>query len=118
LNTYFSKNDLLITIINDCSTDNQDYDDIKILFNNFYDIEILKTPINSGPGIARQYGLDHMSRQLDYITFIDAGDIIYSSFEFVRYLNMISNNPDVLVFSAAHQTEEADGSIVYTDAFN
>lgn len=117
LSNYLQDN-LYITVINDCSTDGEDYNKIKDLFADFYNIEILQTPENGGPGVARQYGLDHLSHETDYITFIDAGDIVYSSVEFIRYLNVIEQNPDAMVFSAAHQTENPDGSISYTDPFH
>lgn len=40
LSNYF-KDNLYITVINDCSTDKEDYNKIKELFANFYNIEVL-----------------------------------------------------------------------------
>lgn len=68
--------------------------------------------------MARQYGLDNLSQETDYITFIDAGDIVYSSVEFIKYLNIVKENPDTFVFSAAHYSEEPDGTMTYTEPFH
>jgi hypothetical protein len=78
----------------------------------------LSTPENSGPGMARQYGLEHVKSEADYITFIDAGDIVYSSTELKQYLKIIEQYPDANVFSPAHHIEEEDGSTKYESPFN
>ena len=59
-----------VIVIDDCS--NLEYDDILKEYPSliFYQLEK-----NSGPGMARQYGLDHSNGT--YITFLDTGDYFY-----------------------------------------
>ena len=61
-----------ITIIDDGST-NFDYQKV-IEDAGVRDIQILRLDVNSGPGVARQYGLDHTDRE--YILFLDADDVL------------------------------------------
>jgi len=72
---------------------NIDYDDSSNL--NF---KILETDKNVGPGLARQYGLDHAKG--DYVTFIDRDDTI-ESFHFLNWFEnihsaLMENNVDKL----------------------
>ena len=65
-----------IIIVNDCSN----YalkDVIKAKYPNL-DITLLKTPKNGGPGLARQRALD--ACKTDWITFMDADDVLMSPF--------------------------------------
>ena len=91
LNVYHSRHKVNIMVINDCSTDDKNYKHIINLFKQFYDIKVYKTPYNMGAGNARQYGLDKIND--NYVMFIDAGDIIYSPIEFIKYLNFVEQNP-------------------------
>lgn len=63
-----------VTIVDDCSIEN--YDDIIAFFAQFFPVRILKLEKNSGPGNARQYGIDHTYNQ--YLTFLDCGDYFIS----------------------------------------
>ena len=67
--------DLHVYIVDDCSKDN--YEDIYNLFSNYLKIDILKLNKNSGPGVARQYGIDHSNGE--YIVFLDADDELYDN---------------------------------------
>ena len=74
-----------ITVVDDCSE--LDYTDLK----EFYpEVQFLKLPENSGPGIARQYGIDHTTNK--YILFIDSGDYIITKFNLLEILFNIENN--------------------------
>ena len=64
-----------IIIVNDCSN-SEIKNSIKQEFPNL-DITLLRTHNNGGPGVARQYGIDHSTAE--YITFIDADDTYYSN---------------------------------------
>lgn len=107
-NCYNSKHNIQILIIDDCSTENNNYAAIQELFKPFYKIDICKTPYNMGPGNARQYGLELI--KTDYIMFIDAGDIVYSPTDLIEYLNFIEQNPQTLMFSPAHLEQREDNA--------
>lgn len=68
--------DLEITIVDDAST-KQNYKEVIKSFENFMKINLLRYETNGGPGVARQYGMDHTSN--GYITFIDADDTFNGS---------------------------------------
>ena len=87
-------NNLNILVINDC--DGQNYDDIQkeYPYINFYSLQK-----NIGPGMVRQFGLDHSSN--DYIMFMDTGDLFESNaFEII--FNDIKENNSYNVFTWAY----------------
>lgn len=103
--------DINVLIVNDCSTVD-DYTDIPNLLGPFFSkITILKTPKNVGPGLARQYGLDQCSSP--YFMFLDAGDLITSPVTLLSYLSVIEDNPNILLFCAAHEELFEDFSSEY-----
>jgi len=53
--------------------------------------------VNSGPGAARQKGIDNSSSP--YIMFLDAGDIVSSRFAMSAALKTISSYNDAYVYS-------------------
>lgn len=71
------KEDVSVTIVDDASTE-QNYQSVIDLFLPFIDIKLLRYEKNGGPGVARQYGLDHTSN--GYVTFIDADDTFNGAF--------------------------------------
>lgn len=99
-----------ILIVDDCSTVDT-YEDIPGRFQDFYNIKVLKTPKNGGPGAARQHGVENTSG--DYIMFIDAGDYITTFQSFCYYLSLVKNNPQVYMFSAAQEEGYADFTVDY-----
>ena len=68
----WNNNNFSITIIDDAS--NLDYSDIIVEYPNINQLVVL--PQNGGPGMARQYGIDHTNN--DYLLFIDTGDYFIS----------------------------------------
>lgn len=62
-----------ITVIDDCSTKRDGYEELK---EEFPDVQYLQLESNSGPGITRQYGINHTNNS--YILFIDAGNVFIS----------------------------------------
>jgi glycosyltransferase involved in cell wall biosynthesis len=81
-----------VYIVDDCST--KGYDSIVKKFDGLLKITVLKTPKNSGPGFARQYGID--ASRADYIIFMDADDQFYNAVSFNYLFNTITkNNSDV-----------------------
>lgn len=69
--------ELEITIVDDASTE-QNYLEVINNFKSMLKINLMRYEENGGPGIARQYGLDHTVN--GYVTFIDADDTLNGSF--------------------------------------
>ena len=63
---------ILLTIVDDCSTEPYDYllDEFK-----FMNIEIMRKDTNTGCGQSRQYGIDRC--KCKYFMFLDADDCLY-----------------------------------------
>lgn len=78
-------------MVNDCSPyTNCEYQDLIEEFKNQINIRYFKTTINSGPGIARQLGLDNATA--DWIMFIDDDDELYNNTSLERLLNLARND--------------------------
>jgi glycosyltransferase involved in cell wall biosynthesis len=69
--------ELEVTIIDDASTE-QHYADVIKNFESILKINLLRYETNGGPGVARQYGIDHTNN--GYLTFIDADDTFNGAF--------------------------------------
>lgn len=63
--------ELEVTIVDDAST-KQNYHAVAKNFESIMKVNILRYETNGGPGVARQYGIDHTNN--GYMTFIDADD--------------------------------------------
>lgn len=74
-----------ITVVDDCSI--KSCDEIK---EKYPTVNFLRLEQNSGPGIARQYGIEHTNSM--YIMFIDTGDYILSKYNLIEVLSTITNN--------------------------
>ena len=72
LDSIEKRDDVNIIVVDDCS--NLNYDDIleEYPYISFYQLET-----NSGPGMARQYGIEHSNGT--YFTFLDTDDYFYDS---------------------------------------
>ena len=79
--------DLIIYIIDDGSSET--YDDVISFFSKFLNINYYKLDKNSGPGVARQFGLDKSSNE--YIVFIDSDDTFYDTDSVLKLYNSIYN---------------------------
>ena len=98
--------ELEVTIIDDAST-KQNYTTIAKYFESVMKIKILRYETNGGPGVARQYGIDHTSN--GYITFIDADDTFNGSFALKALRNNIELNNGLYqmcvgVFDEVHES--------------
>ena len=69
--------DLEVTIVDDASTE-QNYAEVIKAFQPIVKINLLRYETNGGPGVARQYGIDHTKN--GYMTFIDADDTFNGAF--------------------------------------
>lgn len=75
---------IVVTVIDDCSS--IDYSDIY----NQYPINFYKLEQNSGPGIARQYGIEHSN--MPYLMFIDTEDYLISPFSLLEIIYELQTN--------------------------
>lgn len=82
-----NRNSLHTYIINDGST--KSYKDIIDKYRNILNITEI-TIENSGPGKARQVGLDASNNE--YIVFLDADDILYNEYSLIKLINIIQDN--------------------------
>ena len=78
-----------VIIANDNPKDNGKYESIKKLYPTL-DIKILDCDKNTGPGLARQRALDEC--KTEWITFMDADDILVNPFALEELYNNITPN--------------------------
>lgn len=86
---------LEVTIINDAFGD---YTDLVKTFSKFFKVRELKLENNVGPGLARQYGIDHTDHE--YFTCIDADDTFASAIALETMLTGIEENEVIKCCSA------------------
>ena len=103
--------DVEVTIVDDASTE-ENYAEVAKHFEDIMKINILRYEVNGGPGVARQYGLEHTSN--GYITFIDADDTFNGAFAFKALRNSIEMQNGLYimavgVFDEVHEMELPPG---------
>jgi glycosyltransferase involved in cell wall biosynthesis len=79
-----------VTIANDA--DGIGYENFVEKFADMLDIKEVTLPVNGGPGVARQYGIDHS--ELPYFTCIDADDTFAGAFALEILLKGMEDNPE------------------------
>ena len=94
-------NDVNVIIVDDCS--GEDYNEVIDTFSLFFPIKVFKTSKNGGPGIARQFGVDHSFNE--YIVFIDCGDVFSSPFALPLMIQEMDLHPEMEFISFAHYSE-------------
>ena len=97
--------ELEVTIIDDASTE-QNYAEVIKAFQPIVKINLLRYETNGGPGVARQYGIDHTKN--GYMTFIDADDTFNGAFALKALRNGIEMNNGLFqmcvgVFDEVHE---------------
>lgn len=105
---------VFVTIVDDCSGDN--YDEVINFFQKFFPIRVIYLPENSGPGIARQVGLNNATQK--YVSFLDCGDTYTTPTRMIECLSVIEDNPEIYLFSYLHKEEhptEIEGRYYYSD---
>ena len=84
--------DYLLTLVNDCGPTTVTEEDIKKYLWKF-DFQILKTPENGGPGVARQYGID--KSKAEYVMMGDCDDMLQNNMVFYFFENQLyKEQPD------------------------
>ena len=97
--------DLEVTIVDDASP-KQNYAAVAKNFESIMKINILRYETNGGPGVARQYGINHTSN--GYMTFIDADDTFNGAFALKALRNGIELNNGIFqmcvgIFDEVHE---------------
>lgn len=97
---------LHITVVDDCSTESYN----KIM-DRYPTVNFLRMNKNSGPGAARQYGIDNTTST--YIMFLDTGDYILSKYSLLEILCTINENTISYMYlwrwlNAEHGTYSSD----------
>ena len=99
--------DWQVIIIDDASTAEINFDKIQELFGQYYPLQIIKSPVNVGPGGIREYGL--VLSQSEFITFIDCGDIVLLPQLIKKFVHLMEKNPTMNIISCAHLEEDENG---------
>lgn len=100
---------LNVYIIDDCSEKN--YSEFVKFYSKFMNIKEINLDKNSGPGCARQVGID--SSKAEYLIFIDSDDVFSDNFAIRRLYNAIVGSDADISISGFH--EEKDDDFMYRD---
>ena len=92
------KEELVITIIDDCSSEPIDYSDIAEKYN------FIQLKTNNGPGNVRQFGIDNTSQP--YIMFIDTDDYFLDDV-FDTVINTINKCQNINIFGWSYISESS-----------
>ena len=87
--TQSMSDEVAVILANDCSEDNETYNYVHSHYPEL-DITILDCNENTGPGLARQRALD--ACKTEWITFMDADDVLMSPFALEELYNNITPN--------------------------
>lgn len=108
------RNRLKIYIINDCSPNTTtEYSGTINSFKDKLDITYLKTERNSGPGVARQLGLDSIDNDYQYVMFIDDDDRLYDS-KVIEKLYEIINKKDYAAINGPRESTLGQDGLLFT----
>lgn len=101
----------LVTIVDDCS--DEDYIDIINEYKKKLHIGFLKTEKNSGPGAARQLGIDK-NISCEYLLFLDSDDMLMP--QAIEVLNRESHihKPDILISGFIRQNKYGVDEIIHS----
>lgn len=90
-----TKKMFLVTLVQDC--DGLDYSSlIEEYTKRGLHISLLHTEVNSGPGVARQLGIDK-TKMCDYVMFCDSDDIYYPCAVELLYREAKKKNADIVI---------------------
>ena len=94
---------LQVLLVDDCST--EAFEDVIEKFRPLLNVKVIHAPVNAGPGVARQIGIDNS--EADYLMFIDSDDILTMP-NAVSTCSKIAedNNADIVICDF---NEEMDG---------
>lgn len=87
------RKEVIVTIVNDGGY--EDYVNIVNFFKPFIDICEIGYKTNTGPGFARQYGVNHTNA--DFIVFVDADDALSDKYALERMKNAIEEQTQIVL---------------------
>ena len=102
--------DVEVTIVDDASTE-ENYEKVAEKFSGIMKTNVLHMEVNGGPGVARQYGLDHTNNGL--ITFVDADDTLANAFALSIMKLVISNGDAAIAICNFDEVRENEGDIFF-----
>lgn len=79
-----------VVLVNDCSPNTDDYQDLIDEFSPYLDIKCIRTNENSGQGLARQTGIDASSN--DYFMLQDEDDLLANPLAVSMFIGAVENN--------------------------
>lgn len=88
--------------VDDCSSD-ETYENLLDLCRQKHNWKIFKNKINSGPGVARNVGIENSNSK--YITFLDADDWFANSY-FDDIVPLLKNNIDCVLYDYTSTNEK------------
>ncbi len=101
------KDDCVVYLVDDCSE--KGYEEFRQRWLDLLNIEIIELPVNSGPGAARQAGLDESDG--DYVVFCDADDTLATAHALeIMAKTMVREKADIV--SGRFVEELDDGSFL------
>lgn len=101
------------TLVQDC--DGEDYSDIIAEYTRRgLKINLLSTHINSGPGVARQVGIDN-SGMCDYVMFMDSDDMLMPRAVEILNQEAKKNNADIIISSFLVEKAHEPGLLFDSD---
>ena len=86
------KDKVKVLLVDDFSDNN--YDEYIDRYKKYFNIRLLRLDKNSGPGIAREEGINNTSSK--YIVFIDSDDLFYSSISLENLFDKIEEGYDIV----------------------
>lgn len=93
---------LSIYLIDDCSS--MEYQDLISFYQNFLTIHYYKLEKNGGPGVARQYGIDHSHSS--YIMFLDSDDSLGGVDVVENVKKILRNRYDFIIGNFVEETTD------------
>lgn len=87
-----------VTVVDDCCPEGG-YEEIVEIFRPALDVQLIRMEKNSGPGLARQKGID--STSAEFYTFLDADDVCYSVRSLETLLEKIEKDETCMCASGA-----------------
>lgn len=105
--------DINVYVVNDGS--DSDYKDIIGLFKNKLKIKELKILKNSGPGVARNYGISKSNG--DYLLFLDSDDVLYDCYAVANLLKTMNAGDYDVVHSNIMEVVDNKRGYYFTEDF-
>lgn len=104
----------MVTLVNDCSPNTtNNYKSLVDKYSKFFNIRCVKTEVNSGQGLARQFGIDNS--YADWITFADEDD----EFEDNALMNLWKHsNPKIVLVNGNVRTNRDKDKYKFAETNN